>query len=72
MPAKSQQQQKAAGMALAAKRGEIEPSTLKGAAKQMYDSMSEEDLSHIASTSHKGKPRYAKGSPRKLRKVRSA
>jgi len=59
-------------MALAAKRGEIDPSTLKGAAKQMYNSMSEEQLHDFAATKRKGKPRYAKGQPRKVRKVRSA
>jgi hypothetical protein len=37
MPAKSKAQQQAAGMALAAKRGEKKVSELKGAAKSMYD-----------------------------------
>jgi len=50
MPAKSKAQQKAAGMALAAKRGEINPSELRGAARQMYDSMTEEELEALAST----------------------
>ena len=44
MPAKSAAQQKAAGAALAAKRGETSPSSLKGAAKEMYSSMSEQRL----------------------------
>ena len=44
MPAKSAAQQKAAGAALAAKRGETSPSSLKGAAKEMYSSMSEGSL----------------------------
>ena len=49
MPAKSAAQQKAAGAALAAKRGEISPSELKGASKEMYSSMSERQLrsSHL-------------------------
>ena len=56
MPAKSQAQQKAAGAALAAKRGEISKSSLKGASKGMEKSMSEKELEKMASTSRKGKP----------------
>ena len=37
MPAKSKAQQKAAGAALAAKRGEVKKSKLKGASRQMVD-----------------------------------
>ena len=48
MPAVSPEQQRAAGMALAAKRGEIPVSDLKGAAKDMYNSMSEEQLRELA------------------------
>lgn len=48
-------QQKAAGIALAAKRGEFDPSKLTGAAKQMYK-MSEKDLEDFAKTKHKGLP----------------
>lgn len=56
MPAKSKSQQRAAGMALAAKRGEMEVSKLKGAAKEMYDSMSEKELKKFAETERKGLP----------------
>lgn len=35
-------------MALAAKRGEIKVSALKGAARDMYDSMSEKELKEFA------------------------
>jgi hypothetical protein len=56
MPAKSQAQQKAAGAALAAKRGEQKVSELKGASKSMYDSMSEKELEEMAETSRKDKP----------------
>ncbi len=56
MPAKSKAQQKAAGAALAAKRGETSKSSLKGAAKEMYDSMSEDELEEFASTKRKGLP----------------
>jgi hypothetical protein len=41
MPAKSQAQQKAAGAALAAKRGEVPKAKLKGASRGMYESMTE-------------------------------
>ena len=56
MPAKSKAQQKAAGAALAAKRGEQKKSSLKGASRDMYDSMTEEQLEDFASTERKGKP----------------
>ncbi|TRO96211.1 DUF3008 family protein [Glycocaulis profundi] len=62
MPAKSKDQQKAAGAALAAKRGDRNKSDLKGASKQMADSMSETELKKMASTSRKGKPQKKKGS----------
>jgi len=63
MPAKSKAQQKAAGAALAAKRGEVKKSALKGASRQMADSMSETQLEEFASTKRKGKPNYVSGSP---------
>ncbi len=56
MPAKSKSQQKAAGAALAAKRGEINVSELKGAAREMYDSMSEDQLEDFAASSHDDLP----------------
>ena len=59
MPAKSKAQQKAAGAALAAKRGEEKVSNLKGASKSMYKSMSEKELDDMASTKRKGKPEHA-------------
>lgn len=58
MPAKSQAQQKAAGAALAAKRGDIKKSDLKGASKSMEKSMSEKQLDEVASTKRKGKPEH--------------
>lgn len=58
MPAKSKAQQKAAGAALSAKRGETKKSSLKGASKQMYESMSEKQLDEFASTKRKGKPEH--------------
>lgn len=63
MPAKSKAQQKAAGAALAAKRGEVKKSALKGASRQMVNSMSETQLEEFASTKRKGKPDYVKASP---------
>lgn len=58
MPAKSQAQQKAAGAALSAKRGEEKVSALKGASKSMYKSMDEKELAEMASTKRKGKPQH--------------
>jgi hypothetical protein len=58
MPAKSAAQQKAAGAALAAKRGEIPVSKLQGASKSMYESMTEKELDEFASTKRKGKPEH--------------
>ncbi|WP_199260738.1 DUF3008 family protein [Paracoccus binzhouensis] len=58
MPAKSKAQQKAAGAALAAKRGETGKSALHAASRQMYESMTEKELEALASTSHKGKPEH--------------
>ena len=48
MPAKSERQRKAAALALAAKRGKVPVSKLKGAAKQMYFSMNEKELRDFA------------------------
>lgn len=59
MPAKSKAQQKAAGAALAAKRGDIKTSELKGASKSMAKSMSESELEELASTKRKGKPEHS-------------
>ena len=59
MPAKSKAQQKAAGAALSAKRGDTPKSELKGASKSMEKSMSEKQLDELASTSRKGKPEHA-------------
>ncbi len=58
MPAKSKSQQKAAGAALAAKRGDQKKSDLKGPSKSMYESMSEKELDEMASTGRKGKPEH--------------
>ena len=56
MPAVSKAQQKAAGAALSAKRGETKASELKGAAREMYESMTEKQLEDFASTDRKGLP----------------
>lgn len=58
MPAKSKAQQKAAGAALSAKRGETDKTDLKGASRHMVDSMSEKNLEDMASTSRKDKPEH--------------
>jgi len=56
MPAVSKKQQMAAGAALAAKRRERSPSSLKGASRGMYKSMSKVELRRMAKTKRKGKP----------------
>lgn len=56
MPAKSQKQQKAAGAALAAKRGDVPKSRLKGASKEMAASMTEGQLEKLAKTPRRKLP----------------
>lgn len=57
MPAKSKAQQQAAGVALAAKRGEIPVSRLRGSALSMYNSMSMAQLEELASGRREGLPK---------------
>jgi hypothetical protein len=57
MPAKSKKQQMAAGAALAAKRGSKSKSSLKGASKSMFKSMSQRQLKEFAGTKRKGLPK---------------
>jgi len=59
MPAKSAAQQKAAGAALSAKRGDQPKSKLRGAAKSMEESMSEKELEKMAHTKRKGKSEHS-------------
>ena len=56
MPAQSKAQQKAAGAALPAKRGETKVGELQGASKSMYKSMNEKELGEFAHTRRKGLP----------------
>jgi hypothetical protein len=62
MPAKSAAQQKAAGAALSAKRGDTPKSKLKGASRSMM-SMSEKELEKMASTKRKGKKEHVGDRP---------
>lgn len=59
MPAKSKAQQKAAGAALSAKRGDRSKKSLKGASKSMADSMDEKQLHDLAKGERKHKPQRA-------------
>ena len=61
MPARSKAQQRAAGAALSAKRGETKVSDLQGASKDMYDSMTEDELEDYASTSQDNLPDRVEG-----------
>ena len=56
MPARSKAQQRAAGAALSAKRGETRVTELQGASRKMYETMSEAELEEFASTPHDGLP----------------
>jgi len=60
MPARSKAQQEAAGAALAAKRGETKVSELKGASREMYESMSEQQLEEFAATKRKSLPEHVR------------
>lgn len=59
MPAKSKKQQRAAGIALSAKRGRRSKSSLKGASRGMYESMGEGELKKLAKTKRKKLPTRA-------------
>lgn len=56
MPAKSKAQQKAAGAALSAKRGQTSVKSLRGSSREMYNSMSKAQLEDLAETKRKGLP----------------
>ena len=56
MPATSKAQQRAAGAALSAKRGKTPKSRLKGASREMADSMTEQQLEELAETPRQGLP----------------
>jgi len=56
MPAKSKKQQMAAGAALSAKKGEQSKTSLRGASREMYSSMTKKELHDIAHTKRKNLP----------------
>ncbi|MGA0543828.1 DUF3008 family protein [Brevundimonas sp. VNH65] len=60
MPAKSAAQQKAAGAALSARRGDTPKSKLKGASKSMAETMTERQLEELAHTKRTGKPEHVR------------
>ncbi len=64
MPARSKAQQEAAGIALAAKRGEFSVAKLKGASRSMYESMTERQLEEFAATPRKGLPQKKRATKR--------
>ena len=63
MPARSQAQQRAAGAALSAKRGETDPRDLQPASRSMYDSMTEDELEALAATKLDGLPEHVEEDP---------
>jgi hypothetical protein len=62
MPAKSQQQQKIMGLALAFKRGEVPASEVSDKVKSLAKSMTMKELEKYASTKHKDLPKKVKES----------
>ena len=58
MPAKSEAQQKAAGAALAAKRGEAPKAKLKGASREMFETMTEKELDELATVKRSKLPEH--------------
>jgi hypothetical protein len=61
MPATSKAQQRAAGAALAAKRGEARISDLKRAARELYRDLTETELEDLVATAQDGLPELAPG-----------
>jgi hypothetical protein len=61
MPATSKAQQRAAGAALSAKRGDSKVKDLKGPARDMYDSLNKSELEDLAATKRKGLPEHKDG-----------
>ena len=64
MPAKSKAQQRAAGAALSAKRGETPPDELIGASREMFQTMTEAELEELAATPLAGLPDHVAHDPR--------
>lgn len=60
MPARSAAQQKAAGAALSARRGDTPESELQGPSREMFDSMTEQQLEDLAQTPRRGLPDHAR------------
>ena len=58
MPAISKAQQRAAGAALSAKRGETPKSKLVGASRDMFNSMTEKELDDLASVKRSNLPEH--------------
>ena len=62
MPARSKQQQKLFGLALAVKKGDVPKSDVSKDVKDIVDKMSKKDIEDFASTKHKGLPEKKKKS----------
>ena len=70
MPGKSKNQVVAAKIALAAKKGKVPKSKLKGASKQMAKGMKKDQLEHYAKTPTKGLPKVTNRKPARKRRAR--
>ncbi len=60
MPAVSKSPTESRSAALAAKRGQAPKSRLKAASRDMFETMSEEELEHLAETPHRAFPTQAR------------
>jgi hypothetical protein len=58
MAAQSAAQQKAAGAALSAKRGDSPEPELRDASREMFETMTEQELKDLAQTPRKGLPEH--------------
>jgi len=56
MPARSKARQRAAATARAVKRSEWDKADLQGTARDMFDTMTEEEFEDFAATSHENLP----------------
>lgn len=76
MPSTSQAQQGMMGMAHAVKSGKKKleeiPAGARKKVQEIMKSMSDDDLTHFASTPRGGLPKRASGAPMRMRRTRSA
>lgn len=72
MPTEPKTKQTASSLALAAKKGKIPKENLKSGARQMYDSMTAEQLEKFVSAQSSPLSKFSKGRPQRIRRAVSA